>query len=150
MKQTLSQILTLLLALQFLFASTGIVAYHHYCRATDESRHQLLFEDICCDKHHQASQANAAQQSCCQLPTDKTSQNNDDCCSHSYQFLQLDFDSPAQQFISLELLVSLVLSLQFHDYLPRVQAAKRICFYHDTSPPPNTSKRFLRFQNFRL
>ena len=151
MIQTLSKILTFLLALQFLFASTGVAVYYHYCNATAESRRQLLFEDQCCDEHHSPTEQASNSASCCQLPPQTTPLESDDCCTSNSEFLQLDFDSPAQQFLSFDLEANYLLVQNIvESYLPKLRASERISFYHDTSPPPLIEKRFQRFQNFRL
>ena len=86
MKQISNIIASVLLLLAFLWASTGITVYSHYCSLSDSVNTSIFLDDADCDHHMEKKAA----QSCCEEKKSCSTEMNDtDCCDTQKQIFRI-------------------------------------------------------------
>jgi hypothetical protein len=86
MKQLNVIVISVILLISFLWASTGVTVYSHYCSLSDSVNTSIFLDDANCD-HHDEQLAAA---SCCEKNKSCTSEMNDtDCCDTQKQVFRI-------------------------------------------------------------
>ena len=86
MKQLSVIVTSVIILLAFLWASTGVTVYSHYCSLSDSINTSIFLDDADCDHHIET----AAAQSCCEEKRSCSTEMNDtDCCDTQKQVFRI-------------------------------------------------------------
>lgn len=86
MKKLISVLTGIILLFAFLWATTGVTVYSHYCSLSDSVNTSLFLEDADCEHHEEGIEA----QSCCAEETScETNTADTDCCATQKQVFKL-------------------------------------------------------------
>lgn len=85
-KKLISILTGIILLLAFLWATTGVTVYSHYCSLTDSVNTSLFLEDADCEHHDEEVEV----QSCCAEKTScETNTAGTDCCATQKEVFKL-------------------------------------------------------------
>lgn len=155
MKKAILHIMSLFTLVVFLFASTGVGIYHHYCSAQDLAEASLYVESFSCSHHNETdTEILNGNNSCCSShctdhETDNKvlSVNESDCCETTLEIVRLDdieFIQSEKPVINSSPIFSETVIFGFYE--PKQNLLLEPTGYYVESPPPLLyGKDFLHF-----